>query len=186
MYTTNQSSQNVDEQVERLFKEHPPLPRKGCTNPVTGTSYLGGDDPVEPQKRDARAALLARAHFALNGPADAPPLPLSHAAREDLKIGGLPHLLAWYARSWEGRDYDLVEHPSFDDFARGVMASDELDGGLCEFIKKDEELLKRFPPRHLAGLGPGLRWRPPALHAEVMASYARAHAREVSYRAQSR
>jgi hypothetical protein len=31
-----------------------------------------------------------------------------------------------------------------------------------DFIKKDEELQRRFPPRPLAGLGPALVWEPPA------------------------
>jgi hypothetical protein len=50
-----------------------------------------------------------------------------------------------------------------------------------DFIKNDEELRKRFPPRALNGLGPALVWEPPALHAETMASYRRSRAREDRY-----
>jgi hypothetical protein len=77
--------------------------------------------------------------------------------REALKRGGVPHILAWYARSLSCREYDVLEHPLFDDYARGVMASEYAP----DFITRDEELRRRFPPRHLKGLGPGLCWQPP-------------------------
>jgi hypothetical protein len=166
------ADRQVDLLVDRLFGENPPRYGQRCTNPVTGGHYVGGLDPITPQKRMARLALLAREWFAPHGPPDAPPLPVSHDEREDLKSGGLPHMVAWYARSLEGRDYDLDEHPSFDDYACGVMASDFAP----DFIKT-EELQRRFPPRPLTGLGPGLYWEPPALHAETMASYRRSLAR---------
>jgi hypothetical protein len=122
---------------------------------------MGKLDPIAPQKRMARAALLAREHFALNGPPDAPLLPLSQGDREDLKRGrgGLAILVSLYARSLESRKYDLEEHPTFFDYACGVMAS-EHNG--YPGLKEDQELRKRFPPRHLAGLGPGLYWKPRA------------------------
>jgi hypothetical protein len=184
MSKINQPKETVDEEVERLFKEHPPLSGEICTNPVTGSDYLGGDDPIEPQKRDARAALLAREHFALDAPPDALPLPLSQGDREDYKrMGGLHIIVGLYARSLAGLGYDLERHPSFYDYACGVMES-EHNG--YPGLKEDEALRKRFPPRHLPGLGPGLYWLPPARHAEVMASYARSLAREAAHRAQSR
>ena len=40
-----------------------------------------------------------------------------------MKVGGVKHLIAWFARSLEASDYDVLRHPSFDDYARGVMAS---------------------------------------------------------------
>ena len=88
------------------------------------------------------------------------PLPLSYAEREHLKIGGYgpaKRILAWYARSLEGRDYNLEEHPSFHDYACGVMASELAP----DFIRNDVELQRRFPPRPLDGLRNGLCWRPP-------------------------
>ncbi len=116
-----------------------------------------------PRGRKARAA---RIWFADNGPPDLQPLPLGYNEREKLKGGGAMHSVAWYARSLDDRNYDVLAHPSFDDYARGVMASEFAP----DFIKKNEELQKRFPPRHLDGLGPGLQWLPPKEHAEAMES----------------
>jgi hypothetical protein len=95
------------------------------------------------QKRLGRQALFARVWFELHGPIDARPLPLGYDEREALKRGGLPHIVAWYACSLACRDYAVEEHPSFDDYACGVMASDYAP----YFITKDEHLRKRFPPR---------------------------------------
>ena len=151
----------ISQKVDRLFE----VDRKKYRGqrrqiPVVGGSYVPGEDNIKPMKKLARAALLAREWFAIHGPADAPPLPLSMGDREALKGGRLPHIVAWYARSLEGRKYNLEEHPSFFDYACGVMASEHAP----DFIKK-EQLLKRFPPRVLPGLGPGLYWQPPEEHA---------------------
>jgi len=116
-----------------------------------------------------RKARNARKWFADNGPPDAQPLPLGYNEREALKHGGVDHLVAWYARSLDNRNYDVLEHPSFDDFSRGVMTSDFAP----DFIKEDEKLRRRFPPQPLAGLGPGLQWLPEAQHAEEMESVRR-------------
>ena len=146
--------------------------------PVLGGSYVPGEDNIKPMKKLARAALLAREWFAIHGPADAPPLPLSMGERESLKGGGLPHIVAWYARSLWCRNYDVEEHPSFFDYACGVTASEYAP----DFIKK-EHLLKRFPPRPLDGLGPGLCWQPPKEHARTMESLRRCREREDRIRA---
>src|SRR5205809_7736582 len=53
-----------------------------------------------------------------HGPSDAQPLPLSYDECEDLKHGGVLHILAWYARSVACLGYLIEEHPSFDDYAR--------------------------------------------------------------------
>jgi hypothetical protein len=103
------------------------------------------------------AALLAREWFYENGPEDAQPLPLSWGEREHLKSGGVPHILAWFARSLEARDYNYLEHPPFFDYACGVMASQVT----LDRVKNDPELQKRFPPRVLDGLNSGLVWEPP-------------------------
>ena len=76
--------------------------------------------------------------------------------------------------------YDVLKHPSFHDYACGTMAS-EFQG--LDSMKKNPELLKRFPPRHLDGLGPGLYWLPPKQHAEEMESYRRSKAWAASYAA---
>ena len=145
-----------------MFKPNAARHGQICDWPVIGGHYVQGSDPIEEQRETAVRALLARGWFAHNGPPDAQPLPLSCDERERLKIGGLKHLLAWYAGSLACLDYAVEKHPSFDDHARGVMASDHAP----DFIKKDEELRRRFPPQKLKGLGPGLIWEPPALHAE--------------------
>jgi hypothetical protein len=53
------------------------------------------------------------------------------------------------------RDYDTAGHPRFEEYARGVMASPLAP----DFVRNDPELLKRYPPTPLAGLGAGLIWR---------------------------
>jgi hypothetical protein len=133
-------------------------------------------DLVTEQKRLGCQALAARKWFAQNGPADAPPLPLSYDEREALKYGGLHHIIAWFARSLAGRDYDWSKHPSFYVYSCGVMASEYT---LSE-IKNDQELLRRFPPCPLEGLDHGMDWNPPELHAQIMASYRRGKARAAS------
>jgi hypothetical protein len=111
-----------------------------------------------------RKAQLARQHFALYGPSDAPPLPIGYNERESTK-GKCPlaTVVSRYARSLQECRYNLDLHPSFDDYACGVMAS-EYNGwpGLAD----DAEMLRRFPPRKLVGLGPGLMWEPAEARAK--------------------
>jgi hypothetical protein len=159
----------IERKVDALFAEMNAARGDYCTNPVTGGHFIWGDDPIAPQKLLACRGLFAREMFALEAPLDAPILPLSPAEREDLKrSGGLSTIVGLYARSLEARKYDTEEHPSFEDFACGVMAS-SFNGRL--WMKEDEELMLRYPPRPLAGLGPGLMWLPPKEHAEIMAIY---------------
>ena len=143
-------------EVDQLFSK---LPKRGpCTNPVTGGGFIRGLDPVGPEKRIAQRALRAREWFAEHGPPDLPPLPLSLCERDVLKSGGplLHYILSCYSRSVADLDYAIEEHPGFNDYAGGVMASDNAP----PFVKKDEELRRRFPPRVLPGLGAGLFWIP--------------------------
>src|ERR1035437_4350794 len=90
----------------------------------------------------SRNALAAREWFKRNGPPDAPPLPLGYDEREDLKVGGVKHIIAWFACSLACRDYAVEKHPSFDDYACGLMASKYPPG----FVKNDEERKRRSPP----------------------------------------
>jgi hypothetical protein len=170
----------IDREVERLFSENPPIHGKPCRNPVTGGGYMGGLDPIEEQKDAARRALLAREWFREHGPADLQPLPLGYWEREALKDKSAAHIVALYARSLAEQKYDVLKHPSFHDYACGTMAS-EFQG--LDSMKKNPELLKRFPPRHLDGLGPGLYWLPPKEHAEEMGDYRRSKAWAASYAA---
>ena len=116
---------------------------------------------IEPEGLEHEAQ-FAREYFAANGPPDAPSLPLSYNEREDLNgRGGLAKITKWYARSLEGRRYNLQEHPAFYDYACGVMASVLTP----DTVRDDADLRLRFPPRPLSGLGSGLYWKPPQLHA---------------------
>src|ERR1035441_5341243 len=102
-------------------------------------------DLIPKQNPRGRRALAARKWFELHGPPDLPPLPLGYDEREALKRGGVSHIFAWYACSVACQDYAIKKHPSFYDYACGVMASEHAP----DFIKKDEELQRRFPPRPL-------------------------------------
>jgi hypothetical protein len=126
------------------------------TNPITGSRWLSGADPISEQIRTATRALMARDQFAAMAPPDAPPLPLSYDAREKLKVGGLPHIVAWFDRSIGSFKYDFGMHPTFEPYARGVLASPYAP----DFITQDPKLQQRFPARQLKGLGPSLYWDP--------------------------
>src|SRR4051812_42864273 len=118
----------IERKVDRLFAEMDAKAGECCANPVTGTGFLWGVDPIAPQKKDAVRALDARERFAADGPPDAPPLPLSYDdVEEHRNAKGLAAIVGFYARSLsrEGygrRGYDVRNHPSFEDFARGLMA----------------------------------------------------------------
>jgi hypothetical protein len=128
-----------------------------------------------------RRARMAREHFASNAPPDAQPLPLGYDERERRKIGGLSTIVALYARSLACQGYDLDEHPSFQDYVCGVMASEFIGG--YDRLQKNEGLRNRFPPRLLPGIGPGLCWQPPDEHARTMESWRRSCEREERVRA---
>ena len=149
----------VRTQVDRMFSQIAGRGGEIVQNPVTKSSWVKGEDAEEPQQEAAHRALLARQWFAGVAPEDAPFLPLSYEERERLKVGGLEHMVALFARSLAALDYDFKSHPSFDDYARGVMASPNAP----EFIKKDLDLRRRFSPGSLRGLGSGLIWRPQAI-----------------------
>lgn len=143
--------------VERLFREASDRFDELRQNPVTGSRWARGIDPIGPQKRAAYRALMARERFASNNPG-MPPLPLSYEEREKLKgNGGVDYIQSVYARSLEAQKYDIAAHPTFEEYARGVMASPLAP----DFITQDPGLRRRFPPRALDGLGNGLYWDPP-------------------------
>ena len=53
----------IESLVDRVFR-NPELTRgQICENPVTGGYYVGGEDPIGPQKRMVHCALLAREWF---------------------------------------------------------------------------------------------------------------------------
>ena len=160
----------IDCEVERLFRDVSRDHHNSCINPVTDGRYVAGLDPIKPQKEKARRALLAREHFSLYGPADAQPLPLSGDEIDEMACRGhlITRVVRQFARSLSNREYDIEEHPSFSDYASGLLW--EMDRG-NEFIpdyppNEDAEVRKRYPPRRLEGIGCGAKWLPPKLHAE--------------------
>jgi hypothetical protein len=171
--TTNFKSL-IEKEVDRLFGE----PDAANINPITGMVNWG-NEPIGPQKRAAILPLLAREWFAVYGPPDAPRLPLSDDDVDDYrKARGLAAIVGFFARSlsrqgYGRQSYDVCNHPSFDDFACGLMAR-AMESGLWD-LEKDEQLKRRFPPRPLAGMTPGAYWAPPKEYEETMASYNEVH-----------
>jgi hypothetical protein len=165
-----QSITFYEQKVDRLFRQLRNPPGTVCDWPVVGGHFVKGEDDTRGMRQLACKALAARDWFAINGPPDAPPLPLSYGEREALKHGGLDHIVAWYARSLAALDFDVERHPSFHDYACGALAS-----GLIPW--REEALEKRFSPRMLDGLGSGLYWKPPEQpqRGAVRRARARAH-----------
>ena len=144
-------------EVERLFKKNPPLRGELCRNPVTKADYVGGIDPIKPQKDEARRALLAREWFFVHGPSDAPPLPIDGQERGKLKYKDpLSHLVTQFSNSLEGNGWDIGSHPSFEAYARGVNASPLA----ADIVLNDDAIRKRYPPRELHFILSGMIWRP--------------------------
>jgi hypothetical protein len=170
------NSTNLKKHVDQLFAALNAKHGDSCRNPVTGGAFVWGIDPLRVQKTEAVRALRACEWFAVNGPRDAPPLPLSHEDIEDYrKAGGLTAVVGFYARSlsrggYGRQSYEVSNHPTFHDFACGLMA---ISTGLWG-IEKDAQLRLRFPPRPLAGMTPGAYWAPPKEYEDTMASYRRA------------
>jgi hypothetical protein len=151
----------IEAHVEGLFRGLGSKRGDLCRNPITGGGFVWREDPIKPQKKAARRALLAREWFAIYGPADAQPLPLWNDER---RPGLLDYIVRLYARSLAFRDYDINEHPSFADYASGVLWEDEnVEGGgsLPLYPAELPQLKKRFPPRELAGMESGFCWCPP-------------------------
>jgi hypothetical protein len=159
----------IEKEVDRLFDEIKAKARDGdnCEIPVVGGGFIWGLDPVAPLKEATRGELFAHEWFAEYGPADAPPFPYQHEIDSYRDARGLKAVVGFYARSLYRQDYDYQTHPSFEDFARGLMA---INTGLWR-IEKDPQLRMRFPPRSLAGMTSGAYWAPPKEYEEIMASY---------------
>jgi hypothetical protein len=114
----------IEELVNRLFREIKAQAKRGelCQNPVTGGWFVWGLDPMALHKKEAVVALRAREWFAVHGPADAPPFPYEHEIDSYRDARGLKGVVGFYARSLSRLDHDFQKHPSFHDFARGLMA----------------------------------------------------------------
>src|ERR1700751_3867311 len=112
----------VGREVEGLFGEISAKRGDLCTNPVTGGDFVYGRDPIEEQKDAAYKRLLARAYFALHGPADAPRMPTDdyECNRAKYATGLLGFITAHFIWSLENQ-HDLTVHPPFADFASGLL-----------------------------------------------------------------
>ena len=114
--------------------------------------------------KPAIRAVLARRWHAVNGPQDADlqPLPLGCREMEDAKYQSeAGRMLAWYSRSLAHNYYDIQQHPSFYEYACGILADEKVGSQLLE------ELRDRFPPRLLPGLDECTgNWDPPPTEQE--------------------
>ena len=87
-------------------------------------------------------------------------------------------IVGFYARSlsrggYGRRSYDVSNHPTFHDFACGLMAI-AVERGLWG-LEDDVALKKRFPPCPLAGMvAHGAYWAPPREYEATIARYRRA------------
>jgi hypothetical protein len=123
-------------------------------DPVFGGEYVIDDLPA--QKEIAERALIAREWFFLHGPSDAPPLPLNFSERCDIKYRTpMSHLVAQFCDSLRNQGWDVNGHPPFDRYARGVMASPLA----ADIVRKDQTMLKRYPPQKLNYIHPGMLWQ---------------------------
>jgi len=146
--------------VDAQFRENAKRRGQICEWPVIGGHYVSGGDPVTTKRRELPVrALRAQDWFYRNGPSDLGPLPLIQNNREDLKRTGrlLDYIFALFARSVDGADFYIEDHPPFANYAAGVL----WEGGLFHSADQLAELKRRFPPRELRGLGPGFCWTPP-------------------------
>lgn len=84
-------------------------------------------------------------------------LPWGYAERERMKgQGPLGFIVSAFARSLEVNGYNIWAHPAFEEYAKGVLACPLAPS----FVKEDPQLLAKYPPANLPGLGSGLMWKP--------------------------
>jgi hypothetical protein len=101
----------------------------------------------------------------LIGPSDAPLMPVDEYDRDRAKhlSGLLGFITAHFIWSLENQD-DLQVHPSFADFASGILwqHDNNVEGYSLTYFPSEQiaELKRRFPPRKLDGMI-GFRWRLP-------------------------
>lgn len=153
----------IKDKVDALFRHVLLQPNGQCENPVTGGWFLKGEtgeDSIPYQKRAAEKALLAQEWFAVNGPRNAPALPLIPSDWDEMRYGGtggLPILVGFYARSLSFREWSVHAHPPFRDFARGLMVFSDISARAGE----DPLVVRRYPPRAVIGMTNGAFWELP-------------------------
>ena len=168
MGSINETETSIRREVERLFGEISAKRGDLCENPVTGGEFVYGYDSIKRQKDAAYKRLLVREYVALNGPPDAPLMPTDDYERNRAKhlSGLIGFITAQFIWSLESQD-DLRVHPSFADFASGLLWQHEHIGGSTELPFTPQqlpEMKRRYPPRKLAGLE-HFCWRPLKRHA---------------------
>jgi hypothetical protein len=152
----------IKDKLDALFQHVLLQPNGQCQNPVTGGWFLkgeSGEDSIPYQKRAAEKALLAQEWFAVHGPRNAPPLPLIAWEWDKMRYGctgGLETLVGLYARSLSFRDWRAHDHPSFEDFARGLMVFSDIRTRAGQ----DPLVVKKYPPLALIGMTNGAFWEP--------------------------
>ena len=122
------------------------LPKHACPGPATGCG--------SPKAKFHRKVLLARAQFAVTGPAWAQPLPVGDEITPLLKATGAMYLLGAYSCSLIMLGYNFQVHPSFYDYGCGVMNHPRAP----EHVRGDPELQAEFPARELPGFCGRLVW----------------------------
>jgi hypothetical protein len=146
---------------------------------------VSAEEPIELRREmmeEAVRGLKAREEFARIGPPDCQPLPLSDEEIEDRRWAGnglrtgdhsndlLSHIFAEFACIFRSHGWDSNSFPSFEDVARGMMATKLLRKLAATHFQPDEmlRLLKRYPPRPLKGLSDRMcfSWKAPKRQAK--------------------
>jgi len=147
-------TQFYERQVDQLFRQLRDPPGTVCDWPVFGGHFVKGEDDETQVRQMLCNAFRARDWLAENGPPDAPQLPLNGSDRDKIRFrGGVGSIVGYYDQSLDSLDYEFERHPSFYDYACGLMALDP--------VWADEELKRRFTPRPLDGLDRNFIWRAP-------------------------
>ena len=154
----------IETEVDRLFRQLHAKHGDYCFNPVIGGTFVWAIDSIMEQKRSACRAMVAQQWHAHGSPG-APPLVVDVYEIAEMKSGGGEmHLFSYFCRTISSRDYNASGHPWYEIYASGVLASPRAP----DFLKHNAALIKRFPPRPIYGLGPGLVWKSATI-AEVCA-----------------
>ena len=144
--------------VDELFLSRRESGLALCRAPIIDRLYDAQSDADTARIRwMLHSAVRARQHFRQHGPPGAPLLPLTFDAieRAEHDPNNRIELVGHYASSLMLQQWNLKLHPSFHDYASGVMAYRYTP----DYLRNNAELLQEFPPRPLEGLDKALNWR---------------------------